>query len=249
MKNLDLDRYNFSDLIETFLYGDYMREQPQNMQNLWNAATLGQINALSCYFHEIEPVFEEFLDSAANQIALQEGEEWAAEHPLEEVTDAIRARLQADSATDEQTARPQDKPRFNVYAGYYELYLTTSALPRPYMWQAVFDDIETALLYMEYCEPEAKIYCESVRNLLPEWMQAIERDNEEEGDAFTYHDDHSFAVNLFMHHCRTTTDSFVIREKLDYALKIQAITQADFDYIMEHYDYFMTEAHNDRAAA
>ena len=119
MKKLDLDRYDFSDLLNTFFYGDYMQEQPQNMQTLWEGATLGQINALSCYFPEIEPVFEAFLDSAANQIALQEGEEWAAEHPLEEVTEAIRARLQADSATDGTTARPQDKPRFNVYAGYY----------------------------------------------------------------------------------------------------------------------------------
>ena len=38
---------------------------------------------------------------------------------------------------------------FKVYAGYYELFISTSTLNRPFMWQGEFDTIEEAEAFLD----------------------------------------------------------------------------------------------------
>jgi hypothetical protein len=38
---------------------------------------------------------------------------------------------------------------FKVYAGYYELFISTSTLNRPFMWQGEFNTIEEAEAFLD----------------------------------------------------------------------------------------------------
>lgn len=56
--------------------------------------------------------------------------------------------------------------KFYVYAGYYELYISSKEMPAPYMYQADFDNIEEAIKFAEEWE-DTIIFCENVKDDLP----------------------------------------------------------------------------------
>lgn len=69
--------------------------------------------------------------------------------------------------------------KFYVYAGYYELYISSEEMPAPYMYQAEFDDIEKAIEYAEEWE-DTIIFCENVKDDLPEYIQIANQETDYE---------------------------------------------------------------------
>ena len=53
---------------------------------------------------------------------------------------------------------------FYLYAGYYELYLSSEPMPEPYVWQATFDNTDEAIDFAEEEIGDTLIYCDNVRD-------------------------------------------------------------------------------------
>lgn len=68
------------------------------------------------------------------------------------------------------------KPTFYIYAGYYELYISTEPMNYPYTLQAEYKSINQAI---NYCESigDHIIYCESVKDYLPDYLYEYLQDN------------------------------------------------------------------------
>jgi len=59
--------------------------------------------------------------------------------------------------------------KFYIYAGYYELYISTEPLALPRVYQTEYDDIRDAIAYCEELE-DTIIYCENVKDYLPDYI-------------------------------------------------------------------------------
>lgn len=66
--------------------------------------------------------------------------------------------------------------KFYVYAGYYELYISTEPLSLPRVYQKEFDDIRDAIAYCEEID-DTIIYCENVKDYLPNYIYEINQEN------------------------------------------------------------------------
>ena len=71
------------------------------------------------------------------------------------------------------------KKKFYVYAGYYELYISSEPMPAPYMFQRWFWKIERAIKYAESWDDTIQ-YCENVKDDLPTMLaEMLEQDEYE----------------------------------------------------------------------
>lgn len=59
--------------------------------------------------------------------------------------------------------------KFYIYAGYYELYITTEHLDEPLVYLTEFDTIEQALNYCDE-QDDCTIYCDNVKDYLPDYL-------------------------------------------------------------------------------
>ena len=65
---------------------------------------------------------------------------------------------------------------FYVYAGYYELYISTEPLALPRVFQQMFDHIEDAIAYCEDLDDNI-VYCENVKEYLPDYIYEYNQEN------------------------------------------------------------------------
>ena len=71
------------------------------------------------------------------------------------------------------------KKKFYVYAGYYELYISSEPMPAPYMYQAEFETINEAIEYAEEWDDTIQ-YCENVKDDMPTMLyEILQEDNYE----------------------------------------------------------------------
>lgn len=69
--------------------------------------------------------------------------------------------------------------KFYVYAGYWEVYISTQQLPAPYVLQSTHRKIECALRAAEKYDVHI-IYCENVKDDLPMWLyESLQESNYE----------------------------------------------------------------------
>lgn len=68
--------------------------------------------------------------------------------------------------------------KFYVYAGYYELFISSEPMPEPYMYQAEFDNLDEAINFAEEWDDTIH-YCENIREYMPEWLREILDENDE----------------------------------------------------------------------
>ena len=59
--------------------------------------------------------------------------------------------------------------KFYVYAGYYENYISSKPMPRPYVLRKTFRSIDRAINYAESFG-DTVIYCDNVKYNLPDFM-------------------------------------------------------------------------------
>lgn len=59
--------------------------------------------------------------------------------------------------------------KFYVYAGYYENYISSKPMPRPYVLRKTFRSIDRAINYAESFG-DTVIYCDNVKYDLPDFM-------------------------------------------------------------------------------
>lgn len=69
--------------------------------------------------------------------------------------------------------------KFYVYAGYYENYISSEPMPKPYVLDRTFRSIDAAIDYAEGLGDEV-IYCENVKDYLPVDLYEILQDNDYE---------------------------------------------------------------------
>ena len=69
------------------------------------------------------------------------------------------------------------KPKFYVYAGYYELYVSAKPMDMPgYFFQSWHRKIERAIEKAESFDDTVH-YCENVREYLPQWLKDVLDEN------------------------------------------------------------------------
>ena len=66
--------------------------------------------------------------------------------------------------------------KFYVYAGYYELYISSEPMPEAFMLQKWFRKIERAIEWAEAWE-DTIIYCENVKDDLPDYIREVLQEN------------------------------------------------------------------------
>lgn len=84
--------------------------------------------------------------------------------------------------TDENTSgvgAVRKNPKFYVYAGYYELYISAKEMPKPYVLLKTFRSIDRAIEYAESYE-DTIIYCDNVKDYLPDYIYEVLQDNDYE---------------------------------------------------------------------
>lgn len=59
--------------------------------------------------------------------------------------------------------------KFYVYAGYYENYISSERMPKPFILQGVRDTIEEAISYADSFGDNIE-YCENVKDDLPDYL-------------------------------------------------------------------------------
>lgn len=69
--------------------------------------------------------------------------------------------------------------KYYVYAGYYELFVSSEPMPAPYILQKTFRSIDRAIEYAESWGDNI-VYCENVKYDLPDWLYENLQDNDYE---------------------------------------------------------------------
>lgn len=67
---------------------------------------------------------------------------------------------------------------FYAYAGYYEWFITTEPMPKPFVLVKRYRKIENAIKYAE-SYGDTVHYMENTREYLPEWLREIISENNE----------------------------------------------------------------------
>lgn len=70
-------------------------------------------------------------------------------------------------------------PKFYVYAGYYELFISTQPMPAPYVLLKTFRKIDRAIEYAESFDDNV-VYCENVKDYLPTFLYEVLQDSDYE---------------------------------------------------------------------
>lgn len=69
--------------------------------------------------------------------------------------------------------------KFYVYAGYYELYISTKPMPAPYVLQRTCRTIENAIKYADSFGDNI-VYCDNVKYDLPDYIYDALQDSDYE---------------------------------------------------------------------
>ena len=70
-------------------------------------------------------------------------------------------------------------PKFYVYAGYYELFISSQPMPAPYVLLKTFRKIDRAIEYTESFDDNV-VYCENVKDYLPTFLYEVLQDSDYE---------------------------------------------------------------------
>lgn len=66
--------------------------------------------------------------------------------------------------------------KYYVYAGYYENYISSEPMPKPYVLRKTFRSIDRAIEYADSFGDEI-IYCDNVKYDLPDYLYEWYQDN------------------------------------------------------------------------